>query len=519
MAAMLADERSRLNALAHGDLDVRASLSLSYRELTPDQRRLFRLLSLPDAAEVAPWLAGRLLDCPAACAEALLDDLADARLVDAVSCHITGEVRYRLHDLTRAYARERVRMEEQVHEQRAALERALTGWLALADQANRRLPIGPLIKENNLPSGWQPEQALADKLLADPLAWLEAEQAGLLNAIRQAGTAAQSGPAAQARRLAGVAWRLAGALTGFFWLCGCRDDYRRACDLALSHARQAGDRRGEAWMLTALAWVAVDQLRLEGAGVLAQQARLRHREVRDRRGEAYASLKLACAYEFRGLLDEAASELGQAWELYDELGDDHGRAWVLHALGRVRHRQGGLVQAIVDLDRALAAGRRAGDRRVEVTALQELGLVHHSLGQSGRAAVLLRQALHLCREYDDKLGEGWVLQDLGDMRLRMGCHQEAAAALEQALAIFSQRGVRRSQASVLRSLGELHHAQGRLREARACLDEAADIQRRLGLIPRLAQTLAVLAPVQAALGDQAAARLSHREAHELLAAG
>jgi ATP/maltotriose-dependent transcriptional regulator MalT len=79
--------------------------------------------------------------------------------------------------------------------------------------------------------------------------------------------------------------------------------------------------------------------------------------------------------------------------------------------------------------------------------------------------------------------------------------------------------VRRSQASVLRSLGELHHAQGRLREARACLDEAADIQRQLGLIPRLAQTLAVLAPVQAALGDQAAARLSHREANELLAAG
>jgi tetratricopeptide (TPR) repeat protein/transcriptional regulator with XRE-family HTH domain len=519
MAAVLADERARLNALAHGDLDVRASLSLSYRELGPDQRCLFRRLGLPDTTEVPAWLAGRLLDCAPSRAEALLDELADAQLMDAVSDEVTGEMRYRLHDLTHAYARERVRAEEPDHEQRAALERALGGWLALAERADRRLPVGRLIKEDNSPSGWTPGAALTGTLLADPLAWLEAEQAGLLSAIRQASTIAEAGTTAQARRLAETAWRLAGALTGFFWLRGCRDEYRRACGLALNQARQAGDRRGEAWMVTALAWVAVDQLRLDEARDLAQEARLIHREVGDHGGEAYATLKLACAHEFSGRLDEAAGQLGHAWQLYDELGDDHGRAWVLHALGRVRHQQGRLTDATAALERVLTTSRRAGDRRVEVMALQELGLVYRSRGLSGQAAVVLLQGLRLCRQNGDELGEGWILHDLGETWLREGAYDEAADALEQALGISGRLGGRRTRASVLRSLGELHHAQGRLLEARACLGEAAVIQRQLGLVPRLAQTLAALAPVQAAIGDHAAARRSHREARALLTGG
>jgi hypothetical protein len=89
---------------------------------------------------------------------------------------------------------------------------------------------------------------------------MEAEQAALLSAIGQASTSDPAAvPAGAANRLAGLAWRLAGAVTGFFWLRGCRDDYRGACDLALIGARRAGARRGAAWMLAALAWVAVDQ--------------------------------------------------------------------------------------------------------------------------------------------------------------------------------------------------------------------------------------------------------------------
>jgi tetratricopeptide (TPR) repeat protein/transcriptional regulator with XRE-family HTH domain len=517
MADLLADQCGRLDALTHGDLEVRASLSLSYQGLANGQRRLFCRLGLLGAPDVAAWVAGALLDRPVAEAEVLLEELVDAQLVDVATWDVTGRPRYRLHDLVRLFARERVHAEEPVEQRQAALERALGGWLALAEQADQRLPVGSFLGGGDgLGWGWRPEQAVADELLGDPSAWLEAEQAVLLSAIGQASTADPAAvPAGAAKRLTELAWRLAGAVTGFFWLRGCRDDYRRACDLALLAARRAGDRRGEAWMLTALAWVAVDQMRFERAMALAEQAHVIHREVGDRRGEAYALLKLGHAHEYCGRLDEAVSQLQHAGELYEELGDDHGRAWVLHTLGRVHHKQGRLAEAASDLEQALTISRRAGDRRTEAMALQELGLVHHSLGQPDQATALLLQSLQLCRESGDRLGEGFMLQDLGKVRLRQGACGKAASTFEQALDIFRRLGARRTEASVLRSLGELHHAQGRLRQARACLDAAVIIQRELGLLPRLARTLAILAKVQAATGDRAAARRSRREAHRL----
>jgi len=519
MADLLADEHGRLDELAHGDLEVRASLSLSYQGLGEEQRRLFCRLGLLDAPDVAAWVAGALLDRPVAEAEALLEDLVDAQLVDVASWDVTGRPRYRLHDLVRLFARERVHAEEPVERRQAALERALGGWLALAEQADQRLPVGSFLFGGRSPaSGWRPEQAVADELLGDPSAWMEAEQAALLGAIGQASTPDPAAMTAGAVAPAELAWQLAGATTGFFWLRGCRDDYRRACELALIASRRAGDRRGEAWMLTALAWVAVDQMRFGEAMALAEQACLLHREVGERRGEAYALLKVVHAHEHCGRFVEAVSQLEHAAELYEELGDDHGRAWVLHTLGRVHHKQGRLSEAATDLERALTTSRRAGDRRTEATALQELGLVHHSLGQPGQATALLLQSLRLCCESGDRLGEGWVLQDLGDVRLRQGACGKAASTFEQALHIFRRLGARRSEASVLCSLGELHHAQGRLRQARACLDAAVVIQRELGLTPRLARTLATLAKVQAATGDHAAARQSRREAHRLFQA-
>jgi tetratricopeptide (TPR) repeat protein len=516
MASLLADERGRLDELVHGDLEVRASLSLSYQGLGQRQRWLFRRLGLLDAPDAPAWVAGALLDRPVGEGEALLEDLVEAQLVDVATRDAIGRARYRLHDLVRLFARERAHAEEPVGQRQAALQRAFEGWLVLAERADRKLPVGSLIGDGGATAGWRPEQAVADELLDDAWAWMEAEQAAVLSAVRQASSldpAAES--TREAKRLPELAWRLAGAATGFQWLRGCGDDYRRACDLALRGARRAGIGRGAAWMLAALAWVAVDRMRFEEAMALAEQARRLHRQVGDRRGEAYALLKAGHAHEHCGRLDEAVSQLERAGRLYDELGDDHGRAWVLHTLGRIHRKQGRLTEAATELEQTLTTSHRVGDRRTEATALQELGLVYHSLEQPGRATALLLQSMQLCRESGDRLGEGFALQDLGGVQLHQGAYQEAASTLEQALDIFRRLGASRTEATVLRSLGELHHGQGRLRQATSCLDAAVVIQRQLGLMPRLARTLTALAKVQAATGDHVAARRSRREARGL----
>jgi len=137
LAGRLADERGRLEELAHGDLEVRVSLSLSYQGLGKEQRRLFRRLGLLDALDVAAWVAAALLDSPVPRGEALLEDLVEAQLLGVAGWDVTGRARYRLHDLLHAYARERVHAEEPLAQRQAALERTLGGWLALAERGGR----------------------------------------------------------------------------------------------------------------------------------------------------------------------------------------------------------------------------------------------------------------------------------------------------------------------------------------------------------------------------------------------
>jgi tetratricopeptide (TPR) repeat protein/transcriptional regulator with XRE-family HTH domain len=519
MAELLADQRGRLDELAHGDLEVRASLSLSYRGLGEGQRRLFRRLGLLDAPDVAAWVAGALLDRPAPQAEALLEDLVDAQLVDVAGRDVMGWARYRLHDLLHAYARERVHAEEPVGRRRAALGRALGGWLALAEQADQRLPIGSLLGGRDAALGWRPNQAMVDDLLADPLAWFEAERVALLSAIGQASTPDPAAVSAvAARRLAEVAWRLTGALAGFLQLRTYRDDYRRACDLALTAARQANDRHGEAWMLSGLAELAADQDRFEESMALAEQARSVHREVGQSRGEAYALFVTGDVQVICGRFEEAVGALERAQELYGELGDDQGAVWVLYKLGTIHRQQGRFSEAAACLEQALATSRLAGDRRSQAQLLQECGRLHDNRGRPDQAVACLLESLRICRELGDRFGEGFVLRTLGEIRLQQGSCVQAVAAFEQALGAFRRVGSRRGEAAVLHSLGELHHATGHLRQARACLDAALVIQRELGLMPRLAKTLTALAEVQAATGEHAAARQSRRQARGLFQA-
>ncbi len=112
LANVLADEHRRLDELQVGDLDVRASLALSYAGLDNQARRGLRLLGMLDVPDFTPWAAAALLDTSQQRAEVLVDALADAQLIDVVGEDATGQFRYRFHDLARVYARERAEAED-----------------------------------------------------------------------------------------------------------------------------------------------------------------------------------------------------------------------------------------------------------------------------------------------------------------------------------------------------------------------------------------------------------------------
>ncbi|HEX2297717.1 MAG TPA: BTAD domain-containing putative transcriptional regulator, partial [Pseudonocardiaceae bacterium] len=87
LATALTDENHRLDELRLGDLEVRASLALSYEGLAPAGRRVFRRLGLLGGGDVPAWVSGALLgdaesEGTRTGAEDLMDALVDVRLLE-----------------------------------------------------------------------------------------------------------------------------------------------------------------------------------------------------------------------------------------------------------------------------------------------------------------------------------------------------------------------------------------------------------------------------------------------------
>ncbi|MGC4864576.1 helix-turn-helix domain-containing protein [Micromonospora sp. DT53] len=107
LASLLSDERRRLDQLVAGDLRIAAAFNLSYTQLSPPARRLFRRLSLlpgPDFdARRAAALDGNDLDDT----EVALEELIELSLLRAET-----DGRYGFHNLIRLFARQRLVDEE-----------------------------------------------------------------------------------------------------------------------------------------------------------------------------------------------------------------------------------------------------------------------------------------------------------------------------------------------------------------------------------------------------------------------
>lgn len=471
LAADLADEHRRLDELRLGDLEVRASLALSYDSLDGPGRRAFRRLGLLDAADFAAWAAAAVIGdderVDQSQAEDLIDALVDAQLLDVVGRDTSGQQRYRFHDLLRAYARELAAEQESEVDRSAALQRAFGGWLALTDAAARRVTSSTFGITFETVSGWRPDDAVTAAALADPLAWFEAEWAALLSTVEQARCAGFDG----------LTCALAERLATFFVVRGRYDDWRRIGEVMLAAARHGGDGRQQGMALRGLGELDLLQYRL----------------------------------------DDSITRFEQARSAFDRAGERHGRALVASGLGAAQVEAGRFDVAQVNLTEALQELQQLGDRRSEAWALRRLGTMHQLQGRTERAAVFFEQALAVLDELADPLGAASVLERLGAVRTLQGRRREAHAMLERALALRREHHDRFGQARALRSLGELYRAEAQWDQAMNCLGDALRLWRELGLARELAATLANLGAVHDDAGNAEAARTARREARRLCA--
>lgn len=411
LARRLSDAQQRLDELQLGDLGVRASFQVSVQALAagPDPLdRLaadtFPLVALPDGGDIGLEFAACLCDRPVPIAEAALERLVDAQLLESPAPH-----RYRMHELLRLFARERI---ADPGRRAATLVRGLRWYTATAQQAAAAL---------------RPQAAEAAGRFATATAalrWLETERVNLVAAAHQAAVTDAVPPQ--------IATDIAHALFGFFELRGYRQDWIALNRAALAVARRSGD--------------------------LA--------------AEAHAHRDLGVGYERQGRYDDALASLEASLAIFRRLGERGGQAGSLSSVGVIHHNRGRYDAAVACHRRALALRRQVGDRNGELRSLNNLGVAYQRQERYPQARACYRDALELLDELGDRRIRAAILTNLGVVHERQGDDDQALACQHESVALFRDVGDRDGEVAALNNLGKLYRHLGRHRAALAAHREA-----------------------------------------------
>jgi DNA-binding SARP family transcriptional activator/tetratricopeptide (TPR) repeat protein len=440
---LLSDSRTMLDVLSHGDLEVRASLDVSYQGLSRKAQKLFRRIGLLGSPQIAHWLGEALLGDDAA--QDAFDELVDASLL------VRRGQRYVMHDLVRAYAGESALTGDGEEQRRTAVERACKRFLFLADRAHQRSYGGHFTLLRGKDTGDSQDDGLADALFGnDPLGWLEDERTTLLASVRQAA----------AHDLDELCWNIAMTAITLFEVRAYYDEWRTVAEIALESCRRAANTRGEGAMLYSLSTLAIFQQRYNEAQPLLVQAIDIFELIGEVHGMALALRNLALSMRVRGEVDAALDRYRQALPLLEAVGDPAAEGHVLVSIAAIHLEEGRLGEAEPLLDRALAIFRDEGVPRGEAQALKRIADLALLRGDAPRALEEFEGALAIVRSIRDRIGETYVLHGTGEAQAALGRADQAERVLSHALAMAQELGERHIEGRTRLSLGLLLSQQG-----------------------------------------------------------
>jgi DNA-binding SARP family transcriptional activator/tetratricopeptide (TPR) repeat protein len=468
--ALLADlvtelATARLDFLDAGEdcADVRAVFSWSVRQLSVDVAEFFALTGLYPGADVDAYAAAALTSTTAEHAGRMLALLHRASLIQAAA-----PGRYYMHDLLRAYARERAAaLDASGQSQHDALTRMLNYYLAAtAAAADAVFPAEARPRPVPVPAVVIP--ALRDP--AEAREWLDRERTNLVAVVvHRAG----DGRDQHATALASTLFRF---LMNGSHLAEASTIYQHA----LQAARRSGDLAAEAAALNNLGGIGAVRGRPHDAAGNYRAALACYQRCGDRAGQAMASLGLGSTEHQLHNLRSAAEHCRHAIAAYQEAGDSLGEARALCCLSGVETDLGSYARAAGQLDQAQRIFRDAGDQLYEAYALERTGSLNFSRGQLTEAADFYGQALVINRRIGNATGTAAQLTNLGDVRLRQGDYQQAISYQRQAYEQFRQAGNQRGEFVSLRSLADALHKTGQPAAARTELQNALRLSAEAG---------------------------------------
>jgi DNA-binding SARP family transcriptional activator/DNA-binding transcriptional ArsR family regulator len=423
LAEELRETAGSLDAFADSDpsIDARVAFSWSYRALSPEASRLFRLLALRPGPSLGHAAAAALTGLPPRRVRLLLAELTRAHLITE---RLPG--RYEVHDLVAAYAAELLDETESAQERRTGHQRIIDHYVHTAYAANRL--IEPYRHPIDLPVIAEGASALPLATASAAMAWFDAEYAVLLAAVRQA---ADHG-------MERSAWQLAWAMQQYFDRRGQWHDW-----IATLHvARDAAARRG------------------------------------DKVGLAHTYRGIGTVYSRLSRAEDSYRELNRSLELFGEVGDGAAQAHLHLVLGAVKSRSSHrhrVHEAREHSRQALELFTAAGSTVGRARSLNNLGHTSALLGDHQAALRYARNALDLHEAQGDQHGQAAAWDSVALALHQLGRRTESISCYQKALDMFTAQGNRYFRALSSFQLGKVYQDETRADLARQCWEQALTV--------------------------------------------
>ncbi|HEX6345996.1 tetratricopeptide repeat protein [Umezawaea sp.] len=434
---------------------LRAVFDCSYRDLRPEQQRLFRLLGIYPGLEFPVEVAAAIAGLPAGEARAHLDDLVWARMLES-----REGGRFAFHDLLRDYASERTEIEEEERDRASATLRMTDWFLHTCNNADRKLfAFREAVPMLPLAGGVEP-MSFEDGDAA--LEWITSQRGEITQVIA----------AAAAAGLCEHVWRLVQVSLEVVLSQGFQAEVMQGMTAAVAAARKAGDVFGEAGSLANMGFACARFHDHDEAERCFRRAYELSESIDDRIGVATVLRNQAERASVLGDHAEAMAKFERALDIAREEEDLDTEAGVLHRIGEAMHRRAREDDALVNLHAAWRLRERIGDVRGRGATLAAIALVllgkgdhHGALGFAHRAMVELRHTRQLALESEAAVVAAVVHRDLGDWKW---------AAFYAELAVDLSRRARDPlrQARAQDVLGHVRCGEGRNHEARECWELA-----------------------------------------------
>ncbi|WP_412543078.1 BTAD domain-containing putative transcriptional regulator [Longispora sp. K20-0274] len=460
-------------------------LRQSVRSLPAPARRAFALLGVLTGPDFTAQTVSALCDVEPSRAEALLDTLLAAHLIDAPTAG-----RYTMHDLVRQHAHSTLANPTEETARYLGYMRHMT------QLANSRIHIDPApVADPTLPAHLP---AITDASQA--MAWLQAEHLNVAAAIDLAcSTKAYTVAADTALGLpqfCNAAGYMALLVSLFERVIGLTDGniepttslklrnaigvsyftlgrYPRAATLLEECVRRRdalGDHLAAARSRTNLSLVYTAQGRYDSALVVAEAAldvlRREAEPVELARVLGFLRIRI---YVETGQHDLARADLTAALPILRSDGTTIDLTRALNNIGHLCLKIGAHAEALTYLDEALLLSRTVNDRYLETIVRSSVSEARHGLGDHAVAIAMKREVLKILR--DNKITAG-----LTENTLRLGQFHRDAGEVEEALVAFREAREHAEQ------LGEAHLRARAVAEAGTLTGDTETIKLAISLL-------------------------------------